>query len=274
MTNPCIYIYDSDGHVKLDSEGKRVVDIEATKEYKNRGILTDSEVSNMLGNADKITNEYFRARAKCLIALFKKWGKRRKEIAILKRIDLKVENGLLYVTFTLLKKHKLGLFQYFKFLKKHDPEQLDKTYMELVEDWRVWKETSEGQHTREDKVTKSVALEDKYCKMILEYAELLDNSEYEGEWFFPSGKSIFGAAYILLPGHHLQGWQILHILKPLNLASWCHLFRETKGAEKAKERGRTLDSIFAVKDTLDLESEEAAYHYVKRYGIELAKTEV
>jgi hypothetical protein len=44
-----------------------------------------------------------------------------------------------------------------------------------------------------------------------------------------------------------------------------HLFRETKGAEVAKKFGRTLNSIYEVKEALDLEDESTAWNYVKRF---------
>jgi hypothetical protein len=82
----------------------------------------------MLEKADLIPNKYFRFRVKALIALVKKFGKRRKELSILERADLKREGHFLYVTFTIAKKHKKGLFQYFKFLKKNNPSGLNKIY--------------------------------------------------------------------------------------------------------------------------------------------------
>lgn len=51
MTNPCVYEYQN-GKVKVDSKGKRIVDKEATKELKNREILTNTEINDMLENAD------------------------------------------------------------------------------------------------------------------------------------------------------------------------------------------------------------------------------
>ena len=122
MTNPCIYLFDSAGHVKTNSKGIRIVDADATKEYKNRGILTAQEIDEMLNKADLIESEYFRLRVKALISMVKKFGKRRAEVSELKRSDLKKEKGYLYITFTLRKKHKLGLFQYLKFLKKDNPQ--------------------------------------------------------------------------------------------------------------------------------------------------------
>jgi hypothetical protein len=39
---------------------------------------------------------------------------------------------------------------------------------------------------------------------------------------------------------------------------------ELKGGEVAKEHGRTLESVYEVKEALDLENETTAYNYVKR----------
>ena len=42
-----------------------------------------------------------------------------------------------------------------------------------------------------------------------------------------------------------------------------YLFRERKGGAGGKKFGSTIQSIFEVKDALDLEREETAYKYVK-----------
>lgn len=52
-----------------------------------------------------------------------------------------------------------------------------------------------------------------------------------------------------------------------------HLFRETKGAEIAKTEGNRLMAVYEVRDTLDLETEETAYRYVRRYAVQEMKTE-
>ncbi len=54
-----------------------------SKKYENREIPTNKEIDAMLEKADLIPNNYFRLRMKCLVALVKKFGKRRKELAIL-----------------------------------------------------------------------------------------------------------------------------------------------------------------------------------------------
>ena len=95
MTNPRVCV-----------KGK--VDLKATKKLRNRDPLSNEEIDAMLSEADSIENKYFELRAKALIALAKKFGKRRSEIAALSHSDLKVENNQLYVTFTLAKNTKKG----------------------------------------------------------------------------------------------------------------------------------------------------------------------
>jgi integrase len=273
LTNPCVYIRDETGHVATDSQGKRIVDEEATREYRNRGILTTQEIDMMLSKADLIENEYFRLRVKALICIVKKFGKRRVEASELKRSDLKKEKGYLYVTFTIRKKHKLGLFQYLKFLKKNRPLGLNKPYPELVNEWQSWRQTEQGQRLKEEKRTKRVSTGDKYARLILEYLDYLEQHFPKTVWLFSSGRSVFGS-YIIQPSNHLSGRQMLNLVKPLNRSAWLHLFRETKGAEIAKELGRNLRAVYEVRDTLDLEKEETAYRYVRRYAVQEIKAEV
>jgi hypothetical protein len=43
------------------------------------------------------------------------------------------------------------------------------------------------------------------------------------------------------------------------------LLRKTKGATTAKEYGRTIEAVDAVKSTLDLSKPETAYHYIEEF---------
>jgi integrase len=122
-----------------------------SREYSDREPLSNEEIDAMLLEADKIPEDYFQLRVKALNCIAKKFGKRRSEVAALEREDLKAENGQLYVTFTLRKKHKKGLFQYLKFLKKHNPAALNKPHSEL--DWKLWTQTKEGYRVKEKKRT-------------------------------------------------------------------------------------------------------------------------
>ncbi|MCW4054414.1 MAG: hypothetical protein NWE84_05785 [Candidatus Bathyarchaeota archaeon] len=227
----------------------------------------------MLKKADKIQFEYFRLRVKALIALVKKFGKRRREISTLAIDDLEVSNGYLYVTFTIVKKHKVGLFQYFKSLKKTNPGEL-KSYPELVTEWQSWRETEIGQRIKEEKRTKRVSIEDKYVKLILDYYYYVKSNYPEAKYLFPSGVCVFGETYTIYPDSHLSGRHLLRLIKPLNKTVWLHLLRETKGAEVAKEYGNNLAGVYAVKETLDLERIDTAYSYVNRYAVQELKAEI
>jgi integrase len=260
MTNPRVVI-----------EGK--IDLEATRELRNREPLSNEEIDAMLREADSIEEEYFRLRVKALVCIAKKFGKRRAEIAALERSDLKVENGKLYVTFTLRKKHKKGLFQYIKFLRKNEPIALQKPLSELELEWKEWTQTSYGYRVKEERRTKSVDVTDKYARIIIEYLDFLEREYPNVKFLFPSGREVFGTSYIVFENEHLSGRQLLNLVKPLNPDAWLHLFRETKGAEIAKAEGRTLKAVYEVRDTLDLENEETAYRYVRRYAVQEMKAE-
>jgi len=240
--------------------------------YKNREIPTNREIDAMLEKAELIPNRYFRLRVKALISLVKKFGKRRKELSILERADLKREGHFLYVTFTIVKKHKRGLFQYFKFLKKEDPSRLNKSYPELVAEWQQWRETELGQHVKKERRTKRVNTRDKYAKLILEYLDYLEAYIPKAKFLFPSGKAIF-QNYFVYEDKHLSGRQLLRLIKPLNRKMWLHLLRETKGAEISRDLGMNITAVTEVKNMLDLEREETAWNYVRRYAVQEVKTE-
>ena len=174
--------------------------------------------------------------------------------------------------FTIAKKHKKGLFQYFKFLKKTSPSGLNKSYPELVAEWQAWRETELGQHVKIEKRTKRVNTRDRYAKMILEYLGYLDERIPKARFLFPSGRAVF-QNYFVNEDKHLSGRQLLRLIKTLNEKMWLHLLRETKGAEISRDLGMSLNAVAAVRDMLDLSSENVAYRYVQRYAIQEAKTE-
>jgi integrase len=250
-----------------------VIDKAATKELRNRDPLSNEEIDLMLVEADKIERNYFRLRVKALIGIVKKFGKRRSEIASLERENLEIKNGKLLVTFTLRKKHKRGLFQYLKWLEKNNPIVLQKPLAELNLDWKQWTRTEAGYKVKEEKRTKSVDVNDKYARLILDYLDFLSEHYPDARYVFPSGTELFGTSYIVFEDEHLSGRQLLRLIKPLNENAWLHLFRETKGAEIAREKGRTLDAVYSVRETLDLENETTAYRYVRRYAVQEMKTE-
>jgi integrase len=252
------------------------------KNYKDRTIFSDIDVTKMLEKTDLITDEYRRLRAKALIALFKKFGKRRSEIARLQiKNDLIINNNFLFITWTISKKHKRGLFQYIKWVKKEiikgklPTNYLDKTqYSELVLAHKEWTKTIDGYKIKEVKRTKNLATDDKYCKLIIEYLDYMKKNYPEAKFLFPSCAYSFGNLTTMSIDKHLSGSQILRIIKMLDLKAWCHLFRETKGAEIARQYGNSLVGISQVRDTLDLEEENTAMIYTRRYAVQTITAEV
>jgi integrase len=237
------------------------------EEYKNREVLTTEEIDAMIQAADLIPEEYFRLRAKCLLAILKKFGKRRSEIARLGITDLQQVGNDLEFTFHLSKKHKRGLFQFMQFCqKKGDPAILEKPLPEIKHAWREWQQTQEGHTIKNSESLQSISIDDKYTPHILNYTSYLKQKHPEAKFLFPSGMPVFGENYVLFPDVHLSGSQFLRIIKPLNNSAWLHLFRESKGAEIAKALGRNLNSVYEVKDSLDLENEATAFRYVRRYA--------
>lgn len=249
-------------------------------EYADRPILSNAEVAEMLSKADQIESKYFKLRVKAVIGLVRIFGKRRAEIANLAVEDLEVKQGYLYVTFNLRKKHKKGLFQYIKFLELQvkkgliDRAELDaKTHIQLQTEWHEWTKTREGYRVKEERVTKKTPANSTLCKAIIEYYEHLKSINPTGKWLFPSGLCIFGETYRIINRQHLSGRQLLRLIKPLAPTAWLHLFRETKGANIARDGGRNLTTLYEVRDTLDLENEETAYRYIRRYAVQEVRGE-
>lgn len=241
--------------------------------YANRKPLTDQEIELMLRKADNIKKEYFRLRVKALIGLLKKFGKRRIENLRLKVSDLEVKEGFLFVTFTLAKKHKKGFSQYVKWLEKHDPLKLRLSINELKEGLKAWQQTREGIREKVERVTKKVSMEDKYAKIVLEYYEYMMSKYGANAFLFPSGKAVF-SSYWVYPNKSLSGRQLLRLIQQLNRKTWLHLFREKVGGDIAERLGKTIIAVTQVKNTLDLENEETAWRYVRRFAVEEMPKEV
>ncbi len=246
----------------------------------DREPLSNDEIDGMLANADKIEREYFRLRAKAVVAIAKVFGKRRSEIAAIEMKGLRVENDLLLITFRLRKKRKRGLFQYISFLeskiKKGEITRAEfeaKTQGELTYEWREWQNTKEGVRVKETKVTKAVNVNSKFGRIIFNYITFVRDKIPKAKFLFPAGKeTIMGdAKYIIDINNHIGGRTLLNVVKDLNPDAWMHLFREKKGEDIAKKHGNTITGVYAVKDTLDLENEETAYHYIKRYAVQEMK---
>jgi hypothetical protein len=158
------------------------------------------------------------------------------------------------------------MFQYIKFLqdkiKKGEIPIADlssKSYSELHQAWETWAKTEEGIKFKIVKKPKATPINDKYGKLIFEYYSYMLKHFPRCQYFFPSGVR----RYILRNDQHLTGRHLLRIVKQLDKTLWLHLFRKGKGSEVAKKYGRTLDSAFQVKETLDLERTETALRYIE-----------
>jgi integrase len=220
----------------------------------------------MITRANTLYNTpYFRLRARCLVALLRKFGKRRCELGRLKRKDIVQVGSDLEFTFTLAKKRKRGLFQYLKYLKDHEPGQLTKPLPELQLQWKVWQDTEAGHKIKNATSLQSVSLEDKYTPYVIEYLDYLKDKHPNTVYLFPSGTGVFGAGYLVYDDKPMSGRQLLRIVKDLNPNCWMHLFRNTKACEVARLYGRTLLAVQEVQDSLDLENEATAMIYVRRH---------
>jgi integrase len=244
-----------------------------SKSYRERPILSDIDVRAMIRKADAFKNVYFRYRAKALVGLLKKFGKRRQEIVTLHISDIEVKEGFLYVTFTLVKKRKLGLAQYTRLMKDENPDALNKSYPQVVTDWEEWKKTKEGYRLKELKRIKKYSVKDRYIKYVLTYLDYLRKQYPKAEYLFPSGQSFFGD-YIVYETQHLNGRGLLRIIKQLDSTAWVHLFRDGKGAEIAQRYPQSISAIAHVRDGLDLEKEDTAYHYVRRFSAQEVEGEI
>ena len=128
---------------------------------KRKTVISDSEFAEMLDRAAQIKDVFFRLRALALLCVLRLTGKRRTEIARLEVADFKVENTLLNVTFTLLKKRKGTILSH--------------------------------------RATKSIPLSDPLTKPVLEYSEYLRS--IKAEFFLPRVKNVFGHNIILRGAH-------------------------------------------------------------------------
>lgn len=208
---------------------------------KRKTVIDDKEIQMELEKAEQIKDEYFRLRAKTVIALLES-GKRRGELAQLEMDDIKTDEQYLYVTFKLEKKRR--------------------------------KKTVDGKVTitRKNPIlrTKKFSLSSPYARNIMEYLAYLKEHSPDAIYVFPSGKTIFGHAYIIYPYTHLRGWQIWKIIKDINQKDWPHLHRERRAskvvlADEKKLGHATMETIYRVQSALDLEREQTAWNYVRRF---------
>lgn len=204
-----------------------------TNPKTNRETVISKEELNSMKEVAKEFSEYESKRALALLSLFS-LGKRREEVAQLKVENIIVNPPNLNIIFFVMKKRK------------------DKSLI-----------------TRREK---QIDVESENAKFILSYLDWLKKNQPSCVYLFPSRKSVFGEGFRFYHNKHLSGSQLWRIIKSLSPDVWCHLFRETAGAEVVKEDS-SLMGVYKVMLRLDLERETTAWNYVKRYAIDKIKQE-
>jgi len=85
-------------------------------------------------------------------------------------------------------------------------------------------------------------------------------------YLFPSTQNFFGKLKIFDTQHHLSRCQVLRLLRKVDDNLWCHLFRESLGGRTAERLGRSIRTVYEIRELLDLEREDTAYRYVRKYA--------
>jgi len=187
----------------------------------------------MLDRAEKIKDVFLRLRSLAVLCVLRLTGKRRGEIAMLERDSLKIEKGMLHITFTLLKKRKGTVL------------------------------------TKQS--TKSIPLSDPLTKYIVDYLEYLDGLEPTPKYFVPRVISVFGHNIIQVNAH-IGGRQVFNLVRDLTENAWPHLFRETVASDVIKQDSSIIGA-FKVQRRLDLEDYRTGFNYLKRFAADVIERE-
>lgn len=206
---------------------------------KRKETIEPGEFNGMLEKTDEedySSKDYYRARDKAIACVFYRTGKRRGEVARLEVSDLKIKNKNLSITFTVLKKRTSG----------------------------------EIPNRRE----KLIPLSDPWVNPIIEYWKWMNENHPECKFMFPTTHySPLANTLTIKSDSHLTGRQVLRRIQKMNPDAWCHLFRETMGANVVRAKPDAL-APFRVKRRLDLEDIRTAFRYFERYAADVIETEV
>jgi len=200
-------------------------------------VIGDAEFQETLEKTKNDTSlpEYYRIRDAAVLCIFMLTGKRVREVAQLKQNDLALNDSSLNITFNVVKKRK---------------EQMLTTRRE-----------------------KEIPLSDPLTKYIIAYRTwMLENVGEQIEWLFPTTHYSPFLNTLTLDKKPLTTRQLLRIVQKHNKNIWCHLFRETVGAEIVRADPSVM-AVWKVMRRLDLEKEETAYHYMQRYGKDVIERE-
>ncbi|MDH5439033.1 MAG: hypothetical protein OEZ48_00035 [Candidatus Bathyarchaeota archaeon] len=198
-------------------------------------VISDAEFQGMLDLVDILDQPhiFFRKRDKSILCLFKAFGKRRGELTTLEVADLEIRGLNLSVTFTLLKKRR-----------------------------------KQRLSVRSEK---QMPLADPLTAPIVDYWTWLQSEHPDCKYLFPTARySGLTGILKIKNDSHMSGRQMLRRVKKYNENAWCHLFRETAGAEVVRS-DNTIMAAFKVMLRLDLEDEKTALKYVRRYAVDVIR---
>lgn len=234
-----------------------------SKDRKKRGVISENEFKKMLDRAGEIKNEFYRLRSLAILCILKRTGKRRGELASLKRENVKIEGDKLQICFTLEKKKR-----HFKLCSSCQTENKPTKNTASSRFCKKCGISIEANpiltNSLETDSLKSIYLSDPLAKHLIDYMRFLGRQEPKPDFFFPASRDVFGNTVVILQNEGIKGRQIYNLVRALDSKLWPHLFRETVGAEIVKA-DPTLVGMFKVLTRLDLENLETAGRYVKRY---------
>jgi len=224
-----------------------------------RDVIEAKEFQTTVNQAGLIKDKFLQMRSVALLCLLRLTGKRRGEIATVRLDDVKIENHLLSVTFSLEKKKR-----HFKRCPACNEKNTSRAM--FCKECGVSLETVEPQSTHKDtRATKDIPLNDPLTQPIVKYIELLKERPTIPKFLFPSTKSVFGQSYVILSDEHLKGRQVFNLIRNLSSEIWVHLFRETVGADIIK-KDASIVGAFRVQRRLDLEDMKTGLRYLARYA--------
>lgn len=243
---------------------------EQSLDRKKRPVISESEFKEMLTRAESIKGEFYRLRSLAILSILKRTGKRRGELASLKRENVTIEGDKLLFRFTLEKKKRH--FKQCSNCETQDRPTKNPATSHFCKKCGISIEANPIKANRlETESLKSMFLTDPLAQHIVNYMKFLDSLKHKIEFFFPATRDVFGTISIRL-NKGIKGRQIYNLVHSLNSELWPHLFRETVGAEIVKA-DPTLIGMFKVLNRLDLENLETARRYVKRFVGDLIEAE-
>jgi len=204
------------------------------KDRKVRDVISDEEFDLLLAQARVNDSDFLAIRNPAILCTARLTGKRREEIAALKKRDVFVtkDGSQLAMNFMLLKKHQ------------EKPPQ----------------------------VIRKIPVEDPYTHPIIQYKNHLDIEYPTSEEFWLSVRSIFGR-YRVYPNSGLTGRQIYNVIRDTGDSAdvdvWPHLFRETAGAEEIMQ-DPTQYGVAKVMNRIDV-TERTAWAYMQRHILTVIK---